>query len=165
MSAKSWDRRFLRIAFDVGRWSKDPRKGVGAVLVSPDRRRWAHGYNGFPSGIEDTTERLKDEATRLRLTVHAELNCLLNASFDTDGCALYSTQFPCHECAKAIIQKRVGRVVAPTWEHRTDSKWRDSWLIAGELLAEANVGVTLFHFGSLEDHILHGGSIEAVDGG
>ena len=47
-----WDERFVRIAFEVATWSKDPGTKVGAVLVA-DRRIIASGYNGFPQGIED----------------------------------------------------------------------------------------------------------------
>ncbi len=56
-----WDTRFMRIAKnEVATWSKDPRKKVGCVIVSSDMREMSTGYNGFPQGIKDTEQRLKD---------------------------------------------------------------------------------------------------------
>ena len=43
---------------------------------------------------------------------HAELNAILNcASGNVRGCTVYTTLFPCNECAKAIIQSGIKEVV------------------------------------------------------
>ena len=43
---------------------------------------------------------------------HAELNAVLNSkTADLEGDTVYTTLFPCNECTKALIQKKVGRVV------------------------------------------------------
>ena len=137
-----WDARFLKTAGDVASWSKDPARKVGAFLVSADKRRFSIGYNGFPKGVVDSAERLAETSTRLDMTVHAELNAILNAGFTAEGCTLYCTSFPCHECAKAVIQARVVRVVAPKVDHHPESKWYKSWLLAELMLTEAGVCIT-----------------------
>ena len=39
-----------------------------------------------------------------RAVVHAEVNAIMFRNcVDLEGCTLYTTLFPCHECAKAII--------------------------------------------------------------
>jgi dCMP deaminase len=44
--------------------------------------------------------------------VHAELNAVLNANGrDLRGSKLYVALFPCNECAKAIIQSGIRRIV------------------------------------------------------
>lgn len=141
MTATDWDSRFVRLAVEVSTWSKDPERRVGAVIVSPDRRRVAFGYNGFPRGIADDAARLARVETKNGLTVHAELNAILNAPFELEGCTLYVTQPPCHECAKAIVQAGIRRVLRPGF--RTTSKWLESWFLADEIFKEASVELRL----------------------
>ncbi len=137
-----WDYRFDRLVHqEVADWSKDPDEQVGALLVSPDRRLVSWGYNGFPRGIEDDEERLADTVTKNRITVHAEMNALLNATVDVRGWTLYVTKFPCCSkgCAQAIIQKGLLRVLAP--EPVIGSRWYMDQLAAQDLLKEAGVEV------------------------
>ena len=39
--------------------------------------------------------------------VHAELNAILNSISHLQGCTIYVSLFPCHECVKAIIQSGI----------------------------------------------------------
>lgn len=133
-----WDIRFLRLASrEVAQWSKDPNKQVGCIIVSPDRRRVTFGYNGLPQGVADTDERLGDVEVKNRLSVHAELNAILNARTDLTGWTLYVTEPPCVDCAKAIIQAGVARVVCPSGD--PTSKWYASQEEARGVLMEAGV--------------------------
>ena len=43
--------------------------------------------------------------------VHAELNAILNSKWPVKDCTIYVSLFPCNECAKAIIQSGIRRVV------------------------------------------------------
>ncbi|HIB51308.1 MAG TPA: hypothetical protein EYO40_08585 [Phycisphaerales bacterium] len=58
MMNTKWDGRFLELADTISAWSKDPSRGVGAVIVSPMRQVIATGYNGLPRGVEDHPDRL-----------------------------------------------------------------------------------------------------------
>jgi dCMP deaminase len=127
------------LAAEVATWSKDPCGQVGVIVASRDRRHIEVGYNGFPVGIADSSDRLDSESARSLYTVHAEVNALLKGR-DLRGWTLYSTKFPCHECAKTIIQAGVKRVVAPKW--RPASDWAESQMLACNLLVEANLVVT-----------------------
>lgn len=42
---------------------------------------------------------------------HSELNAILNAGKDLHGSTMNVTLFPCNECAKAIIQSGIKRIV------------------------------------------------------
>lgn len=112
MGSSKWDHRFIDLATLVATWSKDPKTKMGAVLVSGDRRHISLGYNGFPKGVTDDS-RLEDRDLKRKLIEHAERNCLHNCPFDPEklNCTLYVTGSPCTDCAKAIIQKGVKRVV------------------------------------------------------
>ena len=60
--------------------------------------------------------------------VHAEVNALMFRNcVDLEGCTLYTTLFPCHECAKAIIQSRIKEIYYLTDYLGTsgDREWDD----------------------------------------
>ena len=144
-----WDDRFMRIADEVASWSKDPGTKVGAVLVR-DRRILATGYNGFPLGIADTDERYNDRPTKLNLTVHAEINSILNAAKNgatTKGSTLYVTFPPCVHCSSAVIQAGVKRVVCPAIE-TTPERWHESFRNGANLLGEAGITNDLYYTNS-----------------
>ena len=74
------------------------------------------GYNGFPQGCsDDDFPWNRDESlgeTKYNFVVHAELNAILNAGGKSlVGSRIFVSLFPCHECAKAIIQSGVKEVV------------------------------------------------------
>ena len=78
MSQKKWDRRYLDLAAYIAKWSKDPRKKVGAVVTHSNYVSGV-GYNGFPRGIADTKARLSDASITRQLVIHAEVNALVAA--------------------------------------------------------------------------------------
>ncbi len=136
-----WHERFYRMAVrEVAYWSKDPEAKVGCLIVSPDRRQWTGGYNGFPVGVADTDERLSDRELRNRLTVHAELNAILNARRDLSGWTLYVTKAPCTRCAMDIIQAGIRHVVCADIDQ--SSSWHYDQNEAANLLVEAGVVYT-----------------------
>ena len=112
----SWDEYFMGVALLASERSKDPSTQVGACIVDEDKRILSTGYNGFPQGCSDDEfpwnrdEKLGD--TKYQFVVHAELNAILNArGKNLSGSTIYVALFPCHECAKAIIQSGVKEVV------------------------------------------------------
>jgi len=122
-----WDERFMALARHVAMWSKDPSMKVGAVIVDRKRRVIAMGYNGFPRGVEDSSERYNERATKYAHVVHAELNAVLNALGPVEGCTLYTTFEPCTGCAKAIIQSGITRVVLPNRDGMSRSEAEERW--------------------------------------
>jgi dCMP deaminase len=112
----SWDDYFLGISLLAARRSKDPGTQVGACIVSPENRIVSIGYNGMPYGCSDDEFPWgrEGEALDVKYTYvcHAELNAILNASGrDLKGCRIYVPLFPCNECAKAIIQSGINKVM------------------------------------------------------
>ena len=93
-----------------------PRKHVGAVLVDPNKRIVATGFNGSPAGASHCTDvgcYLKNIGGRdscIR-TLHAESNAIDYAGRNARGCTLYTTVIPCFECAKRIINAGIARVI------------------------------------------------------
>jgi dCMP deaminase len=137
----TWKQRFLRLAIEVSSWSKDPKGGVGAVLVDQRKRVIGLGFNGFPDRIADREELLTDQAAKLPRMIHAEMNAVLNATRSVQGAAMFTTLTPCAECAKLIIQAGVEAIYRlPHPEHRHKS-WTDSFATADRIFAEAGVRV------------------------
>jgi len=109
-----WQTYFMGIAYLSAKRSKDPVTQVGACIVNTSQRIVGIGYNGLPYGCDDTVfpwEKSEDLIqSKHGYVVHAELNAILNARGSLRDCTLYVTHFPCHECAKAIIQSGITKI-------------------------------------------------------
>ena len=146
MIANKWDNRFLDLAEQISSWSKDPSGKIGAVAVDPNTHRiLSTGYNGFPRGIQDTEERLNDRPTKYRLVVHAETNCIFNATVSGTslvGAHLYVFGLPvCSDCAKAIISVGIAKVFIRVKEGENFDRWKESWAFSLEMFQESGVMV------------------------
>lgn len=123
----------MDLASQIATWSKDPSKKVGAVIVR-DKKILSTGYNGLPSGMVDLRSRLKNREVKLGLTVHAELNAILNSDVPLKNAILYVTYPPCQHCSLAIIQSGISKIVSP--QPSPDSNWYESQILAQENFAE-----------------------------
>jgi dCMP deaminase len=140
--SRKWDQRYFELAEHISKWSKDPKAQVGAVLL--DDRTWpiALGYNGFPSGIADKTERLLDQNLKREMVVHAEQNALLCAGARARNGILFVFGKPvCPSCAVVIIQAGIKRVVGtmPEPTKNPGSETHKRGLISLEMFKEAGV--------------------------
>lgn len=132
----SWDEYFMGIAVLSAMRSKDPSTQVGACIVDGDRRILSMGYNGMPRCCSDDTfpwEKKEGLNSKYLYVCHAELNAILNchSGSSVKGCTVYTTLFPCNECAKAIIQSGIAQVVYK------EDKYADSEsVIASKLMFE-----------------------------
>lgn len=111
----TWDEYFMGLAHLSSLRSKDPNTQVGAAIVDENHRVVSVGYNGFPTGVSDDEfpwSREGDVLTsKYAFVVHAELNAILNSQRSVRGCTIYVSLFPCNECAKAIIQSGIKKIV------------------------------------------------------
>ena len=116
MSVISWDEYFMGIALLSAKRSKDPSTQVGACIVDEDNKVVSIGYNGMPRQLDETKlTREKGEGlnSKYLYVCHAEFNAILNIRNGSSlkGCTLYVTLFPCNECAKAIIQTGIKKII------------------------------------------------------
>ena len=112
----SWDEYFMGVAKLSALRSKDPNTQVGACIVSSDNKILSMGYNGLPRGCSDDEFPWCREGDPLDnkyfYTTHSELNAILNyRGGSLEGAKIYVTLFPCNECAKAIIQCGIKKVI------------------------------------------------------
>ncbi len=128
-----YDKAYMRMANEWGQLSYCKRKKVGALIVK-DRMIISDGFNGTPSGFENTCE-TEDGATKWYV-LHAEANAILKVASSTQSCkgaTLYITLSPCTECSKLIYQSGIKRVVY-------SEKYRDTTGL--EFLEKAGVEIT-----------------------
>lgn len=110
----SWQDYFIVIAQVCALRSKDPHTQVGSVIVNKNKEIVATGYNGLPWGLSDDTYPWEREGnyleTKYPYIIHAEANAVIHARQNCEGFSLYTTLFPCNECAKLIIQCGIKQV-------------------------------------------------------
>ena len=116
MSVISWDEYFMGIALLSAKRSKDPSTQVGACIVDEDNKVVSIGYNGMPRQLDEsklTWEKGEGLNSKYLYVCHAEFNAILNIRNGSSlkGCTLYVTLFPCNECAKAIIQTGIKKII------------------------------------------------------
>lgn len=136
----NWDEYFMGIAQLSGMRSKDPHTQVGACIVSPDNKIISMGYNGFPIGCSDDEFPWDREGefadTKYPYVTHGEMNAILNyRGGSLEGTKLYVSLFPCNECAKAIIQAGIKKIVYGSDKYASS----DSTLASKRMLTAAGV--------------------------
>jgi dCMP deaminase len=123
----SWDEYFFKIVDAVSDRSHDEDTHYGCVIVDKQNRIVGTGYNGFPSGIDDSglpanrekkiaieIGQFKEEVTKYDVIIHAEVNAITGSRGSLAGCTMYITAFPCLNCSKTIIASGIGKVVYKT---------------------------------------------------
>lgn len=101
-SALIWQKRSTCLRLQVG------------AIVAFDGRTLATGYNGAPKWRPHCTPDICGPDKPCERTVHAEANCIAFAArhgIALIGSVMYTTDSPCKECAKLIINAGIARIV------------------------------------------------------
>lgn len=145
----NWDTYFIAIADVVRTKSKDPSSKIGAVIIGQHKQIVSTGFNGFPRGVDETDATRWERPIKYQYVEHAERNAIYNAArtgVSLSGCTLYLVGMgpptvPCVECAKAIIQAGIVRVVGQAFRE-VPAHWEEDFAFAQALLREAGVEFT-----------------------
>lgn len=126
-----WDAYFMSLAKLSAFRSKDPNTKVGACIVNKNKYVVSLGYNGMPTGVNETKKnndeyfswdrpKDKDDVLNSKYTfvIHAEQNAIINANITNsnieEGSTIYVTHFPCYNCAKLLVQSKIAKVIYET---------------------------------------------------
>lgn len=143
--SSKWNDRYMAMAKEISSWSKDPNTKIGAVAVGDKGQILSQGYNGFPRGILDRSDRLSDRETKYKFVVHAEMNVIYNATYSgvsLDGAKLYVYGLPvCNECCKGIIQVGIKEVYVSEECLELRPHWFESWMQSLDMFNEAGIKV------------------------
>jgi dCMP deaminase len=137
-----WDSRWFQLVDLVSTWSNDPSSKVGAVIVPENSDIPVLGYNGFPRGVTDSLDRYNNRDLKLKLIVHAEENCILNAlrnNINIKGGAIYVSFPPCHQCSKSIIQSGLKKIIYKKPNEEFLKRWSESIEISQIILNESGI--------------------------
>lgn len=146
----TWDEYFMGVASLSAKRSKDPNTRVGACIVNDDKRIISIGYNGFPRGASDDIFPWNNEGDLLNskyaYVVHAEANAILNAMTSVRNSTIYVTLFPCHECAKLIVQSGIKKIIFASNKY----EGTDSYKASVKILDAAGVVYEQMEFGDVK---------------
>lgn len=147
MNRITWDEFFMGVAKLSAKRSRDPNTQVGACIVK-DNKIISTGYNGMPRTCDDNDLPLTRDSTmwlenKYPYIVHAELNAILNApTTNLKDCTIYVTLFPCNECAKAILQAGITKVIYLEDKYPND----DSYVAAKKMFKLSNIEVIKYEW-------------------
>ena len=143
---EKWDKKFIKLSSHISDWSKDKKKKVGAVIVDSDNIVLSMGYNGIPRDCDDTDETRYERPTKYLFTEHAERNAIYHAArhgVSLKGCKMYVTLFPCADCARAMIQSGITKLIAPE-PNLKHEVWGEHFKAAIQMMEEAKIDIILF---------------------
>jgi dCMP deaminase len=111
------DEYYLKMLELVASRSTCGRRAVGAIITDQQGHVLSTGYNGTPIGIPHCTEVAclgrwdpKGDSSRC-LSVHAEVNALVQCVRLEFAHTIYASCTPCFNCSKLICNTPIQRVV------------------------------------------------------
>jgi dCMP deaminase len=139
-----WDLKMMGKAQERAANSTDRSRQVGCIIVGEDSGIIAEGWNTVPNGCDHTEERHQRPA-KYAWTEHAERNAIYHAAREgrpTKGATIYVPWYPCADCARAVIQSGIRRIVAfpPNF---ADPQWGPDFRVVQDMLKEAGVETSL----------------------
>jgi len=142
MLSKKWIDKYVELAKHIASWSKDSSKKIGAIIFDDNHSVLSTGYNGFARGCNDDVKERKIKPLKYKWTEHAERNAIYNAARTgvplKDSTMVVVGLFTCTDCARAIIQSGVKRVICNKPDF-TIPHWGEDFKIAHEMLQEAKI--------------------------
>ena len=109
-----WDTFWMSMAYLVSMKSKDPSTKVGCVIVDRENNLRSIGFNGPPRDIDDSDPRIFQRPYKYLVWEHGERNAIYNAErtqTPVRGGTLYINWMPCADCARAILQVDLSKVI------------------------------------------------------
>jgi dCMP deaminase len=124
-SRPTWDTYFIRLAEMAATRSSCILSKQGTIIVK-ESKVISTGYNGTPANMINCNQNGCEGCNRNDgsqcYCIHAEINALIEAGRSrTTGSDLYTTHFPCMDCARSILQSQIKRVIySRTESYRPD---------------------------------------------
>ncbi|UZE49283.1 deoxycytidylate deaminase [Rhodopseudomonas sp. P2A-2r] len=134
----------LGLATAAARQSPNRIRQVGAIILTCDDGEPIAACNTFPKDVADLAWRHEGDG-RFVWMEHAERNAIFAAARQgrpLQGATIASTFFPCIDCARAIVQTGIARLVSPE-PALEDAVWGESFLRSRVILEEGGVELVL----------------------
>lgn len=139
-------KNLLKIAYSKAQKSTNPSTQNGAILVDDKGNIVLSAINSFPDGLKETQER-QIKPLRHKFSVHAERNVLYQAArlgIKTKGLTMVCPWAACSDCAQAIIQTGIKRLVTHKQALNRSGDLQKDIELAFTMLREAGVKIIVF---------------------
>lgn len=165
MEQDSNHRDILKMCYQKASRSPDNSTQLGAVIVNKSGfiEFSTFSFNGFCWGWEPTAEDY-ERPRKYQVTEHAERRAIYkaaNTGIALHGCTLYSTWAACTDCARAIVETGIAKLVRhhPPQDDAVD-RWLESVALGDEIMKYGGVEIIDVH-GPIADavSILRGGEL------
>lgn len=158
------DIAMLRSAYLQAQRSHDP-SSQNVAIVCQGEKVICSGVNGLPHRVQSTPARWA-RPTKYLYVEHAERNAIYDAALHGDklvGATMFCPWSACADCARAIIQSGIRRVVRHILPFADNESWNESIAAGDAMLLEAGVELSTYCCPIFDEHsrtpILRGGKI------
>lgn len=147
------DKRLLRRCLKERRQSQDPVRQVAAVIATSNGEVIAVGANRAQQQLHFDPDELQRRLgstpnARYFLLQHAERAAIASAvaqGREIRGATMYALLYPCADCAQAIVDSGIVRLVVPQpADIPANAKWAEHFAFATEILQRAHVTIDTF---------------------
>ena len=146
---------YLKQAYQYATQSTDPSTQNGAILIHPTKGILLGACNGLPNNIKDSPDRW-ERPNKYQYVEHAERNVIYKAAergIPTQGLIMCSPWYACADCARAIIQSGIVKVIG----HKNildfvSERWQESVSIGIEMLEESGIEC-IYWEGNVSDNL------------
>ena len=139
--------KYMAVAQAISALSKDQSTQVGALVVGKGGEFVASGWNGAPRGCsadDGSDPRGLVRPEKYFWFSHAESNAIINAArvgTPLLGSSIVVTHFPCMDCARAIVQAGIVKVITKRVPKEFYERWQEHVDRSITLFAECGVEV------------------------
>jgi len=127
--------------------SKDPSTQNAAMLTDPGSGIIALECNNIPNKVHQNKNRW-ERPTKYHYVEHAERNVLYKAirmGMSTIELTMYCPWYSCSDCARAIIQCGIKRVIGhKEYFDKTPDRWKESCTTGIQMMKEAGVDCVIW---------------------
>lgn len=155
-------KHFLKLVYSAAKLSKDPSTQNAAFLINYVGVVMAWDINRFPENVKENQERWQ-RPLKYKFIEHAERNVIYKAArrgIKTEGLIMVCPWSACSDCARAIIQAGVEKLVnhKQAIDHTPDY-WAEDIKIASMMLCEAKIDIVNYDGKIDAEEILLGGQL------
>ena len=138
--------KHMVVALAEASLSKDPTTKAGTVILGPEGEKLSTGWNGAPRGCKADEDERNQRPIKYKWFAHSEANAIFNAArvgIPLKGSTMVCTHYPCMNCAIAIVQAGIVRVVVQSPDVDFLERWKDDIALSTQLFEECGVEVEL----------------------